>query len=756
MTFVRALLESLSPAGLARGHRPLGGLIVALAAFAWGPPAIAADAVRGNTLYHATPAGGGAACSLCHGADPAQNQSKIQRGANNATLIQSAITANTGGMGSLAGKWTLTDLQDIAAYIANPAATGAPVAAVSPASLAFASTTVGTTSAASTVTLSNTGNAALSLASIGIGGLQAAEFGLVGGGSCAAGGTVAAGASCTVLVSFAPQASGARSATLTLTHNAAGGSSAVALSGTGAVAPQPSLSVAPNSVNFGNVTVGTNSASQTITLTNTGNAALNFGSIALSGPNAAQFGRAGTCSVGVPVAAGASCTLVATFSPVALGTVSATVAVTSNAPSNPTVPLSGTGTAVPTPVAALSPAAIAFGNQTVGVGSAVQSFTLANAGSAALAIGSVTLSGAGAAQYAIASNDCPASLAGAAQCSIGVRFTPAAIAASAAQLDVVSNASNGAQHAAVTGTGVSQPTASPVLGDSLPIGFATTEVGRQSTAHVTTLSNQGTAAFTLATLAITGTHAGDFVLVGGQPGDCVLGQSVAPGGSCAIRTVFAPAAGGARSARVALSTDGGAQLGVGLTGTGTVVVTASAALAPQSLAFVDAPLGQLGAVQRTHLSNTGALPVSVGALSVQGPFAVVSGAGACAAVPFDLQPGAGCDVWLAPSATVEGALSGTLLVTTSASAVPMQVALAGTATKSVAAAPVSPPATGAAAAAPTAAGDAAAPAAGAPANAGLGGCTAAAEADDPLLLGLAMASLAILTRRRRAGAPTVS
>jgi len=103
--------------------------------------------------------------------------------------------------------------------------TGSATLSASPTSLSFGSETVGSTSAAQSVTVTNTGTAAASISSVGAG----AGF----GDTTTCGSTLAAGASCTVAVTFAPTADGAASATLVVTSNATNGSLSVALSGTG-------------------------------------------------------------------------------------------------------------------------------------------------------------------------------------------------------------------------------------------------------------------------------------------------------------------------------------------------------------------------------------------------------------------------------------------------------------------------------------------------------------------------------------------
>lgn len=99
-----------------------------------------------------------------------------------------------------------------------------------PAGLSFSSVGVGTTSAAKTVTLTNIGTATLTITAIAITGTNAGDFQQTH--TCGA--SLAAGASCTISVTFKPTATGARSATVSVTDNAAGNPQTVTLSGTGA------------------------------------------------------------------------------------------------------------------------------------------------------------------------------------------------------------------------------------------------------------------------------------------------------------------------------------------------------------------------------------------------------------------------------------------------------------------------------------------------------------------------------------------
>jgi sugar lactone lactonase YvrE len=106
----------------------------------------------------------------------------------------------------------------------------APVASLSPSSLSFATQSVGTTSSTQNITLSNSGNATLTISSITITGANSGDFQK---GTVTCGATLAAGTNCAIPVSFAPSATGSRSATLSIGDNAAGSPHTLALSGTG-------------------------------------------------------------------------------------------------------------------------------------------------------------------------------------------------------------------------------------------------------------------------------------------------------------------------------------------------------------------------------------------------------------------------------------------------------------------------------------------------------------------------------------------
>jgi len=187
---------------------------------------------------------------------------------------------------------------------------------------------VGTSSSAQRVTLKNTGSAVLTITSITVSG----DFSQTN--TC--GSSLAASASCTLSVTFKPTATGTRTGAVTITDNANPATQTISLTGTGVSSGRVFLS--PASLTFPAQAVGTSSTAQSVTLSNTGSAALSITGITASGDSS----QTNTC--GSSVAANANCTLSVTFNPTAAGTRTGAVTIADDAVGSPqTVPLTGTG-----------------------------------------------------------------------------------------------------------------------------------------------------------------------------------------------------------------------------------------------------------------------------------------------------------------------------------------------------------------------------------------------------------------------------
>jgi hypothetical protein len=110
----------------------------------------------------------------------------------------------------------------------------------------FPNQTVNTTSAPHAITLTNNGPGALSISGIGVTGTDPADFAQTN--NCPASpATIAVNGSCTINVTFTPQAANLRSAAVAITDNGAGSPQSVGLSGTGTAV---STSSWPNGYNY--------------------------------------------------------------------------------------------------------------------------------------------------------------------------------------------------------------------------------------------------------------------------------------------------------------------------------------------------------------------------------------------------------------------------------------------------------------------------------------------------------------------------
>jgi hypothetical protein len=326
---------------------------------------------------------------------------------------------------------------------------------LSPSPVNFGNQRINTTSSATTVTLTNSGTASATLAAanaVAITGTNASDFTIVAatGTNCTNSLVVAANnGTCVIGVTFKPVGTGPRTATLLVNDNANPSPQSVTLNGTGTA---PGASVVPPSLNFGGQSLGTSSAAQKVTLTNTGMASLTITSITITGANIGDFSEADICPVSPStLAVGANCVISVIFKPTTVGGRSASVTIMDDASGSPqNVPLNGIGTPVN-----LSAASLNFGIQRVGTSSAAQSVTLTNNGVSLLTITRITIIGTNSSDFS-QTNTCPtspATLAAGANCTINVAFTPTAPGSRTDSLQISDDAPNNPQLISLTGVG---------------------------------------------------------------------------------------------------------------------------------------------------------------------------------------------------------------------------------------------------------------------------------------------------------------
>jgi hypothetical protein len=184
---------------------------------------------------------------------------------------------------------------------------------VSPSSLGFSAQGVLTTSPPQSITLTNIGPAAIPINSVTITGADAGVF----AETSACGTSLAAGASCTISVTFTPKKKQQFVATLDIADGAVGSPQQVALSGNGEFAR---VRINPGSIQFGSQAVGTTSSPQTVKVS-VRVWALAVTSISFIGVNASDFAQINNCPP--IIAPNTSCKITVTFTPSGTGTRSA-------------------------------------------------------------------------------------------------------------------------------------------------------------------------------------------------------------------------------------------------------------------------------------------------------------------------------------------------------------------------------------------------------------------------------------------------
>lgn len=409
-------------------------------------------------------------------------------------------------------------------------------------------------------------------------------------------------------------------------------------------------SLSPTSIAFGSEAVGATSAARTVTLSNTGKAALSITSLGIKGSSSSNFAETNTC--GKSLAAGAKCTISGTFTPSATGSRTATLTILDNASGSPqTVSLTGTGVRA-APVASLSPSSLAFGSQSVGAASTVQSVTLSNTGNAALSITSLALTGTNAASFAQA-NTCGRSLAAGANCTVSVTFRPSATGSSTASLSITDNASGSPHKVSLSGTG-NNP--APTLA-SLSPASAVTGGG----ARTVNLTGTNFLASSTVTYNAVG-HAATF-LNSTQLTISLSATDQATGGNYSV-AVTNPAPGGGASSPLSFT-----------------VASPIVSFSPASLAFGNQPADVASTAQTVTLSNTGNAPLSITSLTLAGANAAdFTQNDTC---PSSLAAGANCTIVVMFTPSFAGTEGASLSISDNSTGSPHAVPLSGTGTHDV-------------------------------------------------------------------------
>ncbi|MCP4108172.1 MAG: choice-of-anchor D domain-containing protein [Desulfobacteraceae bacterium] len=209
-----------------------------------------------------------------------------------------------------------------------------------PASYNFETVEAGSDSPAKSFKISNAGTADLVIGTITKTGTGADEF-VIQNDSCS-GATVTQTDNCTFEAVFSPASGGDKSAVIKIPSNDPSTPvQDVLLSGTGA---QSTISVFPDSYDFGLVEVGASSSAQIFEITNTGLTELSIVSIIKSGTDTDDFVIQNDSCSGKTIGPSGKCAVEAIFSPGAKGEKNADIEISTNISVVPAlVLLSGTG-----------------------------------------------------------------------------------------------------------------------------------------------------------------------------------------------------------------------------------------------------------------------------------------------------------------------------------------------------------------------------------------------------------------------------
>ena len=153
----------------------------------------------------------------------------------------------------------------------------------------------------------------------------------------------------------------------------------------------PNLDINPVSHHFGEIVIGQTSATQTLTVTNTGDLPLIVDSIEKEGSNDDEFNLD---TIGLPwtIETGTVRDFTVSFSPISVGNKQAVLSITHNASESPFA-VSLTAVAIGLPEFSINPTSHNFGAISVGETSATQNFTIRNTGGSTLTINSISKDG---------------------------------------------------------------------------------------------------------------------------------------------------------------------------------------------------------------------------------------------------------------------------------------------------------------------------------------------------------------------------
>jgi len=551
------------------------------------------------------------------------------------------VTFTPASAGLASGSITVTSTASNPTLTLPLAGTGVAPGALgsSPSSLGFGNVTLGGNQSLSE-TLTNTGASSVTVSQIGVSGTG---FSLAG---ITAPVTLTPGQSTTFTVTFTPQSAGSASGSLTVTSTASNPTLTIPLSAAG-VTPG-TLGSNPTSLNFGNVTVGSNQ-SLSETVTNTGGTSVTISQVGVSGTGFSLSG----ITAPVTLTPGQSAAFTVGFTPAAAGSAGGNVTITSNA-SNPslTIPLSATGVA-PGAVGS-NPTSLSFGNITVGNKQSL-SETVTNTGGSSVTISQIGISGTG---FSLTGITAPVTLTAGQSASFTVSFTPASGGSVSGNVTITSNAPT--LNIPLTGTGVAPGT----LGSNpTSLSFGNVTVGTNQSLSET-LTNTGGSSMTISQVGISGTG---FSLTG-----ITAPVTLTAGQSASFTVTFTPQSAAAASGTVTITSNASnPTLTIPVSGTG--IAPGALGSNPTSLTFGNVTVGSNQSLSET-VTNTGGSSVTISQVGISGTGFSLSGITA----PVTLTAGQSTSFTVRFAPQSAAGASGNITITSNASNPTLTIPVSGT------------------------------------------------------------------------------
>jgi Abnormal spindle-like microcephaly-assoc'd, ASPM-SPD-2-Hydin/Beta-propeller repeat len=413
---------------------------------------------------------------------------------------------------------------------------------------------------------------------------------------------------------------------------------------------------------------------------NSGDATLTVSTLAVIGPNSADFDVSHSTCQNVALAPGTQCSFDVGFMPSVVGPEQAFIIASDDAPGNPQeLELSGAGEG---PLAQITPPNLNFGDVPVGK-SPTLTATLKNmgAGNQSLQIVQTTLPTAPFSTFQ--GDTCAAgiSLAVGQSCTFVVAFSPST-GSFQSTINVTDNSGDvaGAQQVIqISGSGTPPAPPSVTLVPASLI-FGSESVGTATGTQTVMLTNTGGTALTFASIALTGTDAASFGMVKSPANPCpISGGSLGAGATCNIGVDFLPESAGAKSASLTFTDNAtGSPQSVLLAGTGTAP---SIQLSLNSINFGTEPVGVPSSLQPVTLTNNGNAPLGFsGRIATTGTNAAdFTESDNCEPSVGNTPPNNFCTINITFTPTAPGNRVATLVIPDDAPGNPHTVALSGTA-----------------------------------------------------------------------------